>query len=106
MNFFIQHTSESLLINENAVPDVHVDIDTIFNKLVPEDNSYEHLDEGQDYMQAHAKCSLLASSINIPITSGRSVFGTWQGTYLSEHRNYTRCRNIVMTKAENKLRTL
>ncbi|CAF2918814.1 unnamed protein product [Rotaria sp. Silwood2] len=75
MNFFIQHTSVSLLITENAVPDVRVDMETILNKLLPKDNSYKHLDEGKDYMQTHAKCSLLGSSINIPITSKLLVFG-------------------------------
>ncbi|CAF4322112.1 unnamed protein product [Rotaria sp. Silwood2] len=76
MNFFIQHTSASLLMNENAVPDVRVDVETILNKLVQKNNSYKHLDEGTDYMLAHAKCSILGSSINIPITSELLVFGT------------------------------
>ncbi|CAF5027898.1 unnamed protein product, partial [Rotaria magnacalcarata] len=68
-----------------------------FNKLVPEDNSYEHLDEGKDDMPAHAKCSLLGASLNIPISSGRLALGTWQGIYLCEHRNRARHRNIVVT---------
>jgi secondary thiamine-phosphate synthase enzyme len=97
MNVFIQHTSASLTVNENAAPDVRVDMETIFNKLVPEDNSYQHTDEGKDDMPAHAKCSLLGSSINIPISSGRLAFGTWQGIYLCEHRNRARQRNIVVT---------
>ncbi|CAF4141231.1 unnamed protein product, partial [Rotaria magnacalcarata] len=97
MNVFIQHTSASLSINENAAPDVRVDMETIFNKLVPEDNSYEHLDEGKDDMPAHAKCSLLGASLNIPISSGRLALGTWQGIYLCEHRNRARHRNIVVT---------
>ncbi|CAF3232908.1 unnamed protein product [Rotaria sp. Silwood2] len=77
MNLFIQHTSVSLSINDNAVPDVRVDMEIILNKLVLKYNSYEHLDEGRDDIPAHAKCSLLNLSINIPITSGRLVFGTW-----------------------------
>ncbi|CAF0949669.1 unnamed protein product [Adineta steineri] len=97
MNVFIQHTSASLSINENAAPDVRVDMETIFNKLVPEDNSYQHLDEGKDDMPAHAKCSLLGASINIPISSGRLAFGTWQGIYLCEHRNRGGNRKIVVT---------
>ncbi|CAF3127181.1 unnamed protein product [Rotaria socialis] len=95
MNVFIQHTSASLSNNENAAANVRVDMETIFNKLIPEDNSYEHLDEGKDDMPAHAKCPLLGASINIPISSGR--LGTWQGIYLCEHRNRARHRNIVVT---------
>ncbi|CAF0910180.1 unnamed protein product [Adineta steineri] len=72
-------------------------METIFNKLVPEDNSYQHLDEGKDDMPAHAKCSLLGASINIPISSGRLAFGTWQGIYLCEHRNRGGNRKIVVT---------
>ena len=97
MNVFVQHTSASLTVNENAAFDVRTDMERIFNKLVPEDNSYEHMDEGKDDMPAHAKCSLLGSSINIPISSGRLAFGTWQGIYLCEHRNRAKHRNIVVT---------
>lgn len=97
MNIFIQHTSASLSINENAEPDVRADMETIFNKIVPEDNSYRHLDEGKDDMPAHAKCSLLGASINVPITAGRLAFGTWQGIYLCEHRNRAHQRNLVVT---------
>lgn len=97
MNVFIQHTSASLSINENAAPDVRVDMETIFNKLVPEDNSYQHLDEGKDDMPAHAKCSLLGASLNIPISQGRLAFGTWQGIYLCEHRNRAHQRRLVVT---------
>jgi secondary thiamine-phosphate synthase enzyme len=97
MNIFIQHTSASLSINENAEPDVRADMETIFNKIVPEDSSYRHLDEGKDDMPAHAKCSLLGASINIPITAGRLAFGTWQGIYLCEHRNRAHQRNLVVT---------
>ncbi|CAF4674667.1 unnamed protein product [Rotaria sp. Silwood2] len=73
--FFIQHTSVSLLMNENAAPDVRVDVETLLNKLVQKNNSYKHLDEGTDYMLAHEKYSILGSSINIPITSELLVFG-------------------------------
>ena len=97
MHVFIQHTSASLTINENASRDVRVDMETIFNRIVPEDNSYEHLDEGKDDMPAHAKCSLLGSSVSVPITSGRPAFGTWQGIYLCEHRNRGGNRNLVVT---------
>jgi secondary thiamine-phosphate synthase enzyme len=97
MNVFIQHTSASISINENASVDVRVDMETILNRLVPEDNSYEHSDEGRDDMPAHAKCSLLGASINIPISSGRLALGTWQGIYLCEHRNRGGHRNLVVT---------
>lgn len=97
MHVFIQHTSASLTINENADPDVRVDMETIFNRIVPEDNSYQHLDEGKDDMPAHGKCSLLGSSVSVPITSGRPAFGTWQGIYLCEHRNRAGNRNLVVT---------
>ena len=97
MHVFIQHTSAALTINENAAPDVRVDMETIFNRIVPEDNSYRHLDEGKDDMPAHAKCSLLGSSVSVPIASGRPAFGTWQGIYLCEHRNRGGNRNLVVT---------
>lgn len=97
MNIFIQHTSASLSINENASSDVRVDMETILNKIVPESNSYEHLDEGLDDMPAHAKSSLIGASINIPIRNGRPAFGTWQGIYLCEHRNRAQSRTVVVT---------
>lgn len=97
MNVFIQHTSASLSVNENADPDVRADMETIFNRIVPEDNSYRHLDEGKDDMPAHAKSSLLGASLNIPITSGRLALGTWQGIYLCEHRNRGGQRRLVVT---------
>ncbi|CAF0854009.1 unnamed protein product [Adineta ricciae] len=118
MNVFIQHTSASLTINENAAPDVRVDMETIFNKLVPESNSYEHLDEGSDDMPAHAKCALLGSSVNIPITAGRLAFGTWQGIYLydkvskDEHEPTEEIyddqfpKNVHIMKTNNQLREL
>ncbi|CAF0894282.1 unnamed protein product [Didymodactylos carnosus] len=88
MNCFIQHTSASLTVNENAAPDVRKDLETIFNRLVPEDSSYAHTDEGDDDMPAHGKCALIGPSISIPITNGKLAFGTWQGIYLCEHRNH------------------
>jgi len=97
MNVFIQHTSASLSINENASSDVRVDMETIFNKLVPESHSYQHLDEGLDDMPAHAKSSLIGASINIPIRNGRPAFGTWQGIYLCEHRDRAQSRTVVVT---------
>ncbi|SER52268.1 secondary thiamine-phosphate synthase enzyme YjbQ [Pedobacter rhizosphaerae] len=95
---FIQHTSASLTINENADPTVRIDFETFFNKNVPEnDPDYEHDYEGSDDMPAHLKSSLLGSSVSIPIRNGRLALGTWQGIYLCEHRNYGGQRKLVVT---------
>jgi secondary thiamine-phosphate synthase enzyme len=95
---FIQHTSASLTINENADPTVRQDFEMFFNKTVKEnDPDYEHDYEGSDDMPAHLKAALLGSSVTIPITRGRLAFGTWQGIYLCEHRNRAGQRNIVVT---------
>ena len=95
---FIQHTSASLCINENADPTVGMDFETYFNKAVPEnDPDYVHNDEGPDDMPAHLKAALLGSSVMIPIRNGRLAFGTWQGIYLCEHRDYGGSRRLVIT---------
>jgi secondary thiamine-phosphate synthase enzyme len=95
---FIQHTSASLCINEDADPTVRQDFETYFNKAVPEnDPDYIHNDEGADDMPAHLKAAILGSSVSIPISSGRLALGTWQGIYLCEHRNHGHERNIVIT---------
>ena len=95
---FIQHTSASLTINENADPTVRIDFETYFNKAVPEnDPDYEHNDEGPDDMPAHLKAAMLGSSVMIPVTNGRFNLGTWQGIYLCEHRDYGGSRSIVIT---------
>lgn len=95
---FIQHTSASLTINENADPTVRVDFEMYFNKAVKEnDPDYEHDYEGSDDMPAHLKAALLGSAVTIPITRGRLAFGTWQGIYLCEHRNRASQRNLVIT---------
>jgi secondary thiamine-phosphate synthase enzyme len=95
---FIQHTSASLTINENADPTVRKDFETWFNKTVPEnDPDYVHNDEGPDDMPAHLKAALLGSSVMIPIHQGQFAFGTWQGIYLCEHRNYGGPRRLVIT---------
>lgn len=96
-NIFIQHTSASLTINENADPTVRKDFFTWFNKAVPEDRNYLHNDEGSDDMPAHLKSSLLDSSLNIPIRNGRLALGTWQGVYLCEHRERGGERSLVLT---------
>jgi secondary thiamine-phosphate synthase enzyme len=98
MQVFIQHTSASLTINENADPTVRQDFEMWFNKAVPEnDPNYAHDYEGSDDMPAHLKSALLDTSILIPISSGRLALGTWQGIYLCEHRDYGGSRNIVIT---------
>lgn len=95
---FIQHTSASLTINENADPTVRVDFETFFNKTVKEnDPDYRHDYEGADDMPAHLKASLLGCSVLIPIQHGRLALGTWQGIYLCEHRDSGGSRTLVIT---------
>lgn len=98
-NIFIKHTSASLSVNENADPSVRRDMETYFNKAVPEKDAayYEHTTEGTDDMTSHIKASMIGSSVNIPVTNGRFNLGTWQGIYLCEHRNYGGSREIVVT---------
>ena len=94
---FIQHTSASLTINENADPTVRKDLEKWFNKTVPENTDYVHDDEGSDDMPAHIKASLLNSSVIIPVYYGRLALGTWQGIYLCEHRNHGGLRSVIIT---------
>jgi secondary thiamine-phosphate synthase enzyme len=95
---FIQHTSASLTINENADPTVRKDFEMHFNKAVPEnDPDYIHDYEGSDDMPAHLKASLLGSSVLIPVRNGRLALGTWQGIYLCEHRNRGGVRKFIIT---------
>lgn len=97
-HIFIQHTSASLTINENADPSVRRDFATHFNRMVPEDTSmYEHTLEGPDDMTSHIKSSLLGHSISIPVTNGALNLGTWQGIYLCEHRNNGGRRKLIVT---------
>ncbi|WP_394252979.1 secondary thiamine-phosphate synthase enzyme YjbQ [Vibrio profundi] len=98
LHLFIQHTSASLTINENADPTVRVDMESHFNKFVPERAPYyRHTYEGDDDMPAHIKASLLGNSVTIPIQNGRLALGTWQGIYLGEHRDFGGGRTIVAT---------
>ena len=98
LHVFIQHTSASLTINENADPTVREDFESHFNVLVPESATYfKHTFEGPDDMTSHIKSSLLGSSVSVPITNGRLNLGTWQGIYLCEHRNYGGSRRLVIT---------
>ena len=98
LHLFCQHTSCGLSINENADPDVRVDMETIFDRLGPENcPDYEHTLEGADDMPAHAKSTLSGVSLTIPVTDGRLNLGTWQGIYLCEYRNYGGARRLVAT---------
>lgn len=98
LNLFIKHTSAALSINENADPDVRIDMESIFNHLVKErEPYYEHTLEGADDMPAHAKATIVGASLTIPITNGRLNMGIWQGIYLCEFRNYGGGRKIVAT---------
>ena len=98
LHIFIQHTSASLSINENADPDVRRDLEHHFTQFVPENAPYyAHTLEGEDDMPAHIKSTLVGSSITIPITDGRLNLGTWQGIYLFEHRDMCPIRKIVLT---------
>jgi len=98
LNLFIKHTSAGLTINENADPDVRVDFESIFNKMVPENMPFlTHTIEGPDDMPAHIKSSLVGSSVTIPITNGQLNLGTWQGVFLCEFRNRGGGRKLVAT---------
>jgi secondary thiamine-phosphate synthase enzyme len=97
-HIFICHTSASLTINENASPDVRIDFESHFNKMVPENAPYyQHRLEGSDDMPAHIKASLLGSSVTLPISGGRLNMGMWQGIYLCEHRNNGGSRKLIVT---------
>lgn len=97
LQVFLQHTSASLTINENADPDVRTDMETALNRLVPENQPFVHTIEGPDDMPAHVKSSLLGASLMIPVSTGALALGTWQGIYLCEHRNDATPRTLVLT---------
>lgn len=98
LHVFIKHTSAGLCINENADPDVLVDMESIFNRLIKErEPYYRHTLEGDDDMPAHAKSTLVGNFLSIPITHGKLNMGTWQGIYLCEFRDYGGNRKIVAT---------
>jgi len=98
LHVFIQHTSASLTLNENADPTVRADFESHMNRMVPENAPYyRHTLEGPDDMPAHLKASLLGASVSVPVSSGRLNLGTWQGIYLCEHRNAASGRRLVLT---------
>jgi len=97
-HLFLQHTSASLILCENAAPAVRRDLETIFSRLAPDgDPAYRHDDEGADDMAAHARTVLTSSSLQIPVSDGRLALGTWQGIYLWEHRRAPHTRSLVVT---------
>ena len=101
LNLFVQHTSCALSVCENWDPAVREDLESIYDRLIPENAPYyQHTLEGSDDMPAHAKCIITGVSINIPITDGRLNLGTWQGIYLCEFRNDGGSRHIVATILE------
>ena len=97
-NLFVQHTSASLIVCENASPEVHMDIETFMRRVVPDgDPSYQHDDEGPDDMAAHIRTILTQTSLSLPVTEGICALGIWQGIYLWEHRTHAHQRRIVIT---------
>lgn len=97
LHIFIQHTSASLAINENADRDVLADMEMALNSIAPENLPYVHTIEGPDDMPAHVKAALVGSSVSIPVADGKLLLGTWQGIYLLEHRNRASGRKLVLT---------
>lgn len=97
LTIFCRHTSASLLIQENADPDVRTDLETFFEEIAPEDGTrYIHRSEGPDDMPAHIRAALSQTQLAIPIVAGRLVLGTWQGIYLFEHRSAAHRRELVL----------
>ncbi len=95
---FVHHTSCSLVIQENADPDVQRDLEAFLSRLVPDgDPLYRHVDEGPDDMPAHVKAALTATSLTLPVVDGRLDLGTWQGLYLWEHRSSAKTRRVSVT---------
>jgi secondary thiamine-phosphate synthase enzyme len=100
LTIFIRHTSASLLIQENADPDVQRDLASFFDRVAPEDNRlYVHTAEGSDDMPAHIRAALTQTSLSIPIHRGRTALGTWQGIYVAEHRRSAHRREVVLHAA-------
>jgi secondary thiamine-phosphate synthase enzyme len=97
LTVFVPHTSASLVIQENADPDVRRDLEAFFARLAPEDRSlYRHASEGPDDMPAHIRAALTQTQISVPVTGGRPALGTWQGIYLFEHRRGRHRRELAL----------
>ena len=97
LNIFIKHTSAAVSINENYDPSVRLDMETISDRLVPDNGQYVHDMEGTDDMPAHFKSSMFGCSLTVPVSGGKLDLGTWQGIYLCEFRNSGGQRNITLT---------
>jgi secondary thiamine-phosphate synthase enzyme len=98
LSLFMQHTSASLLLGENADADVRGDLERWANQAIPERAPYfQHVLEGADDMPAHVKSTLFGGQLSIPVRDGRLLLGTWQGIYLGEHRNHGGSRSVVAT---------
>lgn len=96
LTVWCRHTSASLLVQENADPDVRADLIAFFRRVVPENAGYRHQDEGPDDMPAHIKAALTQTQLSIPLLEGRLALGTWQGIYLFEHRAAPHHRELVL----------
>ena len=96
LTVWCRHTSASLLVQENADPDVRADLVAFFRRVVPEGAGYRHQDEGPDDMPAHIKAALTQTQLSIPVAQGRLVLGTWQGIHLFEHRAAPHRRDLVL----------
>ena len=96
LTLFIQHTSASLTIQENADPDVCHDLQDFFSRIAPRNGPYRHTAEGPDDMPAHIKSALTQTQLTIPLRQGRLALGTWQGIYVFEHRDHRHTRRVVM----------
>jgi len=96
LTLFVQHTSASLTIQENADPDVCLDLNDFFNRIAPRTGPYRHSAEGPDDMPAHIKTALTQTQLTIPLLQGRLSLGTWQGIYVFEHRDHRHSRRVVM----------
>jgi secondary thiamine-phosphate synthase enzyme len=96
LTVWCRHTSASLLVQENASPDVRSDLLAYFRRLVPESDAYRHQDEGPDDMPAHIKAALTQTQLSVPIADGRAMLGTWQAIYLFEHRASPHRRELVL----------
>ena len=98
VNIFVQHTSASLILCENADPTVRSDLEYFMEKITPDgDPHYQHIDEGPDDMSAHVRTVLTDSSLSIPLKNGHCLLGTWQGIYLWEHRTHPHSRTLTIT---------
>ena len=96
LTLFCRHTSASLLVQENADPDVRTDLENFFSRIAPEDGDYIHKSEGSDDMPAHIRAALTLTQLSVPVTDGRMTLGTWQGIYLFEHRAAPHGRKIAL----------